>query len=89
MKTVDQSAAAWKRRHAKTRAERDEARRESNLLRTALDELNADVEGVLSDASQGGIESAKSSLIMSQRVTIRRMRARLREAGIDAKPVSS
>lgn len=80
-KTV--TAEEWRRRWTRQHDELVAARRENELLRAALDELNSDLEWMLNDAAQVGHERAKSHAIRSQMTTIRAMRAR------NANPASS
>lgn len=71
--------ANWKARWEKQRFELAATRREVTLLRSALDELNSDVETILNDAAQIGHEAAKSHAIRRQMATIRSLRARTSE----------
>jgi hypothetical protein len=69
------ASATWRRRWEKAVRDLDAARAESKILRTALDDLNQEVEGLLNAQGQGGIESAKSWLIKAQRDALRKQKA--------------
>lgn len=71
------STDRWRDRWINTHADLIAARAECLTLRTALDELNRDDEGVLNEAGQTGVEKAKSWLITQQRATIRAQRQEL------------
>ncbi|MEV4777486.1 hypothetical protein [Microbacterium sp. LWH12-1.2] len=73
---ADRERAKWETLHAKYQA----VVAENAQLRTALDELNADVEEILSNASHNGMEAAKSHAIRSQMASIRRLRAQINPA---------
>ena len=70
--------ANWKARWEKQRLELISARGEVSTLRSALDELNADLEPILNDAALIGHEMAKSHAIRSQLATIRSMRRQIK-----------
>lgn len=69
--------ANWKARWEKQRAELASTRREVTALRSALDELNADLEVILNDAALIGHEAAKSHAIRRQMATIRELRRQI------------
>ena len=69
----------WERKWRNLHATHLQVAAENTQLRNALDELNADVEDFLNIAHQAGHEEAKSWLIRSQRASIARLKARLKE----------
>lgn len=81
--TVISDAEPWEVRWRKLHAKYLTVVAENERLRTALDDLNIDVEEFLSLAHQAGHEEAKTWLIRQQKAIIRRQRAKLRalEAG--------
>jgi len=69
--------SSWKRQWLLLHEKYLAATEENARLRAALDELNEDVEEILSRAHQEGHEAAKSWLIRAQRQTIHRLKAQV------------